>query len=196
MVGDVTSNLEGDLFIDDAATGGSDVTIGEGNFTPIGIRTFDYGAGQAGTLTISGFGFATSAVADANDATSIDLQFVYMGADNTFNTADDFEIGTVNDISYTHTGAGEYYVNFGENSISAAIDGVGDQFRVLVNVDDTNLSLAENIRFKSNGGSKISVSGSFTPVPEPGTTALGMGLVAVGFLMVRRIRNRRSSVQA
>ena len=171
--GDVTSGLTGTLYVDEAATGGGDFTLhddggtnGDGRAS-VGIRPFDYG-NVPGTITITGFGFATSAATAANDATSINLEFYYLGADGEADIVDDPEpddvlIGIVENITYAHVDAGEYYVNFGEESVSAQIDGANNLFRVWMKVNNVDAGLQESIRFKTTTGvgSKISVAGSF-----------------------------------
>ena len=192
-VGDVTTNLAGDLFFDDARTGGGDQTINDVNgagapLAPVNIqRYFDFdGDGSIldmagpGTVTVKGFGFATSAAALANDATEIDLTFIYLGADENPGTAADNVLLGTERVGYNHTGAGEYFVNF-DTDLSAFIDGVGSRFRVVVQVVDNDPSLQESIRFKTrpnnelsffgqkagHSGASLSISGTFVAIPEP-----------------------------
>lgn len=171
--GDVTTSLAGNLFVDDAVTGGSDVTTNDDSSPrTIGPRFWDLNSngaiddvGLEGTLTIDGFGFASSGTASANDATSIDLTFVYLGEDEV-TSVDDVILGT-RTVDYNHVGAGEYFVNF-DSPISSLIDGLGQAFNVLVTANDLDGALQESIRFKSAAlqfetfnGPKLSVSGSF-----------------------------------
>ena len=209
--GDVTTSLAGDLFFDDARTGGGDQTINDVNgagapLPPANIqRYFDFDndgsildmAGP-GTVTIQGFGFATSAAAAANDAVQIELTFIYLGADENPGTAADNVLLGSETVGYTHTGGGEYFVNF-DTDISGFIDGVGSRFRVVVDVLDTNPNLQETIRFKTrpiaensfNGqklghsGAALSISGTFVPIPEPGSAALTC-LAAMAMAAYRR----------
>lgn len=180
--GDVSSGLTGDIFIDEASTGGGDITIQEdAGRTAVGIRAFNFPTGEAGTITISGFGFATSAVTNANDATSIDIEFEYMGADGDNQDADptdDVTIGVISNVAYTHVGAGEYFVNFGDEALSAQIDGLNNRFRIYVTVNDLDNGLQESIRFKTVAGvgNKLSVSGSFVPGGGGGETWAGYAI--------------------
>lgn len=171
--GDVTTNLNGTFFVDDAVTGGNDVTTND-NSSPrnIGPRFWDLdGNGQLddvgvpGTVTVEGFGFATSGTASANDATSVDLTFIYLGADQIL-SGDDVTLGT-RTVGYNHTGAGEYFINF-SSPISGAIDGLGQKFLLQLTVNDLDPNNQESIRFKAQSlmfetfsGPKLSVSGGF-----------------------------------
>ncbi len=106
-LGDVTTSLSGSLFLDDARTGGTDATTHDdgGGLSP--QRFFDLDGdgtldppesldapGIAGTVTIQGFGFASSATADANDASQVEVSFVYLGADEAVGGSDDVTIGS------------------------------------------------------------------------------------------------------
>ena len=154
--GDVTSNLDGDIFFDDARTGGGDATYGEGTVNNV-QRFFDFDADGLitdppgpGVVTIQSFGFATSGSAAANDATEIDLTFIYLGADeNPGTVADNVVIGSER-VGYNHTGGGEYFVDF-DTDPSALIDGLGSRFRIVVEVVDNDPGIVENIRFKATG---------------------------------------------
>ena len=205
VTGDVTTSLAGDLFFDDARTGGGDATINEGTVSNT-QRYFDFDSDGLitdppgpGTVTIQGFGFATSGSTVANDASEIDLTFIYLGADeNPGTTGDNVLIGTER-VGYNHTGGGEYFVNF-DNSPSAMIDGLGSRFRIVVEVVDNDPGLVESIRFKTrpnneqsffgqgagHSGPVFSLSGTFQPeIPEPGT-ALLTAAVAIMSAGVRR----------
>ena len=191
--GDVTSNLEGDLFFDNARTGGGDQTIQEGSAANLN-RFFDYDvdgmitAPGPGTVTVQGFGFATSAAAAANDATLVDITITYLGANENFGGGDDVLLGTER-VGYSFSGAGEYYVNF-DTDPSAMIDGLGSRFRVAITPVDNNPGLQETIRFKTrppqeqtfgHQGPSTSLSGTFVAaIPEPNAMALFgvMGLLA------------------
>ena len=173
--GDPSTNLTGTLFINEAATGGTDTTRHDGagwKVLDLNGEVFNYGSGQPGTITISGFGFANSANLPNNDATSIDMRFDYLGADGILDTADDVTIGTITDITWVHTGAGLYYIDFGAESISAAIDGVGDRFVIWARVHDKDSALQESINMKSDAnGTKVTVSGSYEPTTATKTWA-------------------------
>ena len=173
---DVTSNLLGTVFMDDAVTGGGDSTVHDNTNGGAGTdfnRNFDLdgdgfiGApGLSGTISIDDFGFATSGTASANDATSVTFTFTYLGADEVIGGGDDLLLGSES-VLYTHDGAGEYYVDF-DTAITGTIDGLGDRFSINVSVDENDGGLQESIRFKSNplafetfNGAKFSASGSF-----------------------------------
>lgn len=192
--GDVTSNLDGDLFFDNARTGGGDQTVQEGGAANLN-RFFDFDGngiitapGTPGTVTVQGFGFGTSGAAAANDATEVDITITYLGANENFGGGDDVLIGTER-VGYNHTGAGEYFVNF-DTDPSALIDGLGSRFRVAIAPVDNDPGLQETIRFKTrppneqtfgHQGPATSLSGTFVPaIPEPNTlTLLGvLGLAA------------------
>lgn len=196
--GDVTASLTGDFFVDDAVTGGGDNTTQESGTNPrtIGPRfwdldssgTIDAGDLVAGTVTVTGFGFASSGTATANDATSVTLEFLYLGLDGLVGGGDDVSLGSET-VGYNHTGAGEYFVNF-ETSLSASIDGANNKFATILTVNDTDGGLDESLRIKTNplqfesfSGPKLSVTGSFTPVPEPGSFAF---LCIGGLALLRR----------
>ncbi|MEO0531083.1 MAG: hypothetical protein AAF266_11000 [Planctomycetota bacterium] len=199
--GDVTSNLDGTVFFDDARTGGGDGTVQEGN-TSVVNRFFDFDGngvitapGVAGTVTIQTFGFATSAAAAANDATQVDLTFIYLGQNENFGGGDDVVIGTER-VEYGFSGAGEYFVDL-DTDPSAMIDGLGSRFRIEVTPIDIDPGLQETIRFKTrpaneqsfgHQGSVLSVSGTFVAIPEPSTAAAFAMLSVCG--LARSVRRR------
>ncbi|TWU22709.1 beta strand repeat-containing protein [Bythopirellula polymerisocia] len=170
VTGDVTTSLLGSFFVDDAATGGTDVTTTNPNSRTIGPRFWDLNSngviddvGTAGMLTINGFGFASNASAANNTATSIDLEFVYLGQDQVVGF-DDVTLGT-RTVGYTYSGAGQYFVNF-DTPISSMIDGLGQTFNVIVSVNDSLgniLFKSAALQFETFNGPKLSVSGSFVP---------------------------------
>ena len=198
--GDVTTNLDGTLFVDDAAPGGTDATKHDGDpFNP--QRNFDLNGdgligapGVPGTITIQGFGFATSGATAANDAASVTLTFTYLGANENVGGGDDIVIGTET-VNYDFTVGGEYFVNL-DTDPSAFIDGLGDRFRISISPDDLDGGLQESLRikqvgpgglmFETGGGIKFSVSGTFVPVPEPTSALLVLsGLVGLGVVCRR-----------
>lgn len=192
--GDVTSNLDGTVFFDDARTGGGDATIQEGNQQVVN-RFLDFDGngvitdpGLPGVVTIQTFGFATSAAAAANDATLVDLTFIYLGQDENFGGGDDVTIGT-EQVGYNHTGAGEYFVDL-DTDPSALIDGLGSRFRVIIAPVDNDPGLQETIRFKTRPGNEqsfghqgptLSLSGTFVAIPEPSALVLCSAFAVVGF---------------
>lgn len=191
--GDVTANLAGSFFVDDAVVGGSDVITTNGNSPRnIGPRnwdidssgTIDAGDLQAGILTINGIGFASNASTVNNSATSITFGFIYLGADGVLGGGDDVNLGSET-VGRNFIGAGEYYVNF-DNPIVGAIDGANNKFIVTIDTNGTgNLvtKSANSLAFETFSGPKLSISGSF--VPEPSSLAL-IGLGAVALMRRRR----------
>lgn len=196
--GDVTSNLDGTVFFDNARTGGGDATANEGGTITV-QRFFDFDGngtisapGVPGVVTIESFGFATSGAAAANDATEVDLTFIYLGQDQNPNSPDDVVIGTER-VSYNHTGGGEYFVDL-DTDPSALIDGLGSRFRIVVEPVDLDGGLVESIRMKTrpageqtlgHQGPTMSLSGSFVAIPEPATCVMAF-LAGATAMAVRR----------
>ena len=93
--GDVTAALGPAFFVDDAVTGGDDVTIThptmEGyNRSFAGLLSSNQGQTR---VTLTGFGFATSIAAAENTATSLTLTFTYLGANEAVGGGDDVVMG-------------------------------------------------------------------------------------------------------
>ncbi|MDQ8190635.1 hypothetical protein [Roseibacillus persicicus] len=179
--GDATAGLGPDFFIDDAATGGSDVTVNEPDSLGAGRQFSALEVGPGGSLLeITGFAFATSSSSGANDATELTINFSYLGDDGVFNTADDVVLGGET-VTYTHSGAGEYYVVF-DTPITALVTGGAPWFRV--EVVPTNSEGAGSVRFKSGAlaaetfqGPKLTVAGTSTAFdPSAGGDLDGDGL--------------------
>lgn len=188
--GDITTNLRGTVFVDEAAPGGdSDLHVQE-NHAYVTDRNLDLNGdgdindtpgnpgnpGNPGTpvkLTIKSLGLAVTRHPDLNDATSVMISFIYLGADQAFGGGDDVKIGS-EAVEYKHVGAGEYYVHF-DGDLSAEIDGKGQRFRITIVPQDKNSEVKESInlkrsdpkplRFETEPGVKLSVSGTWTPVP-------------------------------
>lgn len=184
--GDVTSNLNGTIFFDDARLGGGDATAQEGGSIVVN-RFLDYDGngtisapGVAGLLEIESFGFATSGAVAANDATEVDITIIYFGQNENLGGGDDVTLGTQR-VNYSHSGAGEYFVDF-DTPFSAIIDGLGSRYRIQIEPIDVDGGLQESIRIKTrpaaeqtfgHQGPVLSLSGSFSPeVPEPTSIAL------------------------
>src|SRR5690606_35353895 len=103
VAGDPTTNLSGDLFIEQDSRGGGDINAATAlTFN----RVFDLngmlGAPMiAGEVTMRGFGFATPANNPLgnppvvnNTAASVTLTFTYLGQNGVFGGGDDVLIGT------------------------------------------------------------------------------------------------------
>ncbi|MGJ8724254.1 MAG: hypothetical protein ACSHYB_06835 [Roseibacillus sp.] len=169
--GDATASLGTDFFVDDAATGGSDVTTNQpAQFAANrNLAALNVGA-DGSTVEITGFAFATSGTAGANDATELTVRLRYLGADNTLNTFDDLFIGEET-VNYTHDGAGEYYVVF-DAPFSAVIPDPmpNSQGRFRIEVVPSNSAGAGSVRFKAAAlsmetfnGPKFTIAGTSTP---------------------------------
>lgn len=193
VAGDPTTNLSGNLFIDQASTGGGDIAAAT---TLAFNRVFDLDGSPgapstAGEVTMQGFGFATpgnnlTVVPPVinNTATSVQLTFTYLGLDGVLGGVDDVLVGSTegflwNDgVSGNGTGwegANQYYVNF-DTTPTAMIDGLGETFRIAL------VATGGNVRFKTTSGTnlstaKFSFSGTFAAVPEPGALAILSQLV-------------------
>ncbi len=194
------------LLLDEAVAGGSDMnsisTSSSGNKS-LDLNGIAGAPGIAGTVSFSGFGFAVNTggpegTTPQNTAQSITVGFRYNGADGTFNTADDVILGTTSGIVYHNgtvgdgigfesTAGGTYYVNF-DSPIAGSIDGLSESFRITV------VPTGGSYRWKalsSVGGTgifnaKMSVAGSFTPIPEPTTLSMFITLGALVTLRRRR----------
>lgn len=193
--GDVTTSIGPNLFVDDARPGGNDIQTTNGNSPRnIGPRFWDLDysgaidAGDlvAGTVTVTGFGFASNANATQNSATSVSLEFIYLGLDGALGGGDDVSLGSET-VSKTFAGAGEYFVNF-DTPLSAAIDGLNNKFMVVADTNGTGAFVikAQPLQFETFDGPKLSVAGTFVAVPEPASLAL----LGAGSLMIAGRRRR------
>lgn len=185
------------LFLDNASTGGGDTAAATA--AVVAARTLDLNGaagapGIAGTVSFTGFGFATNATATNNTAESFTVGFIYFGADGVFGGGDDVSLGTTTAMVYNNgtagdgigwEGAGTYYVNF-DAPISGSIDGLNEAFRITIT------PINGSIRFKTTSttattfaAAKLSVAGSFTPIPEP-ASMLALGAAGAALLLRRR----------
>ena len=190
LTGDVTATLGPDFFLDTAATGGGDFTVNQpasGTFDR-SFGTLNVGAGGS-TITIKGIGWASANSATTNDATSATVNITYLGSDGVAGGGNDVLIVTVTD-AYTFAGAAGEYVWAFDTAISATIDGLNNQFRIVIT--PTNAGLNGSLSFKgattaSAANVKLSVAGtSVAVVPEPSAMLLGsIGLL--GLLRRRRL---------
>lgn len=162
---DVTSLLGPTFFVDDAAIGGSDVTVNQpasGSY----IRSFSglLTANQGTTnVTITGLGFATSSSASANDATSLTATFTYLGADGAVGGGDDVAMGSASG-AYAYASSGEYGCVF-DAPLVAALNVTAVKF--LISIAPSNAGSNGSVLFKvgtipfdSTTGPKLSVAGT------------------------------------
>lgn len=169
------------LIFDEARTGGSD-TPAQAAFNPTRDLVANAGTndnwaaglttGTPGTIEFTGLGFALRGGTTATQAT---VNIVYLGADGNFGGADDELVGTVTD-SVNFGATAEYAWSF-DTPLSFAWDGLNDRFRFELSGDDGNLRFKQRSVGESpsgQGGLTFSVAGSFTPIPEPTTLALGV----------------------
>lgn len=201
VAGDPTTELEGDLFIDQASTGGGDINAAT---TLTFNRVFDLngmiGAPMtSGEVTMKGFGFATpgnnpSAIPPIinNTAATVQLTFTYLGQNGAFGGGDDVVVGSTEGFVWNDgvsgngmgwEGANQYYVNF-DTTPSALIDGLGETFRIEL------VATGGNVRFKTSSGinisaAKFSFSGTFAAIPEPSAMVLVGSLGAIASLAGR-----------
>jgi hypothetical protein len=162
---DVTTLLGPTFFVDDAAAGGTDVTLNQpdsGSYVRsfAGLLTPYQGTT---TVTITGLGFATSTSAASNNATSIMVTFTYLGADGVVGGGDDAVIGDAT-CGYTYASDGEYACRF-DTPLVATLNITAINF--LVTVKPTNaggdgavLVKEGTIPFDGTTGPKLSVAGT------------------------------------
>lgn len=186
--GNVSTALGTSFFFDTAATGGTDLSVNQPNsgFFTRSFGTLNVGAGGS-TINITGIGWASLGNAASNDATSATVGITYLGLDGVFGGGDDVVIGSVTN-SYTYSGAASEYVWAFDTALSATIDGLNNQFRIVIT--PTNGTSNGSLSFKSSIPSpgtataatvKLSVAGtSVAVVPEPSAALLGgLGLLAL-----------------
>jgi autotransporter-associated beta strand protein len=166
--GNASASLGPAFFVDDATTGGGDVTVTQpavGAYIRsfAGLLTAHQGLSR---VTLTGFGFATSTAAAENTATSLTLTFIYLGADEAVGGGDDVILGSAPG-NYAYSGSGEYVFAF-DTPITAELDITGDRFRI--EVAPANGTNDGKIRFKTGpltyeatNGPKLSVAGSVAP---------------------------------
>ena len=197
------SNLNNTIFFDDTIVAGSTNQVDEGSPEQFGRYVFDLdGDGDpgspvsAGTVSFTGFAYTRqddAGTATRNSATSIDLTFTYLGADGVVGGGDDVSTAPVT-VEAPGSGRGsELFVNF-DDAVSLAYDGQNNLFTYTTTVNDTD-GIAGNEAFSTrtngiggpdfSGANRVAFSGTFTPIPEPGSAAL---LAAGGLLIFARKR--------
>jgi autotransporter-associated beta strand protein len=180
QAGDVTSNLGPTFFVDDASNGGSDTDFSH-NATLSFTRLFhgQLAPNQGPTRVIlSGFGFATHTSDTANDATSIEVTFTYLGADGVVGGGDDVAIGTATG-SFTFVPSAsnpnaEYYFAF-PTPLTADLNITATRFRIQVKPTNANHITMPDTVLKLKSGplasepsvtsAKLSVAGVAKPLP-------------------------------
>jgi hypothetical protein len=172
--GNVTTILGPTFFIDDALNGGSDTDInqpGVGVFNRYfnGLLTRNQGPTK---ITLTGFGFAAHTSATANDAATVAISFIYLGADEVFGGGDDVVVGTATG-TYNFTIGGEYVFAF-DAPLTANLTITGTRFRITVT--PTNTAGNGSLKLKSSAisyeatattSATLSVAGVASPLIVP-----------------------------
>jgi len=199
-MGDADSGDAGGLLFDEARTGGGDSnTAASINVTknlvssdggPNGNWAAGLPIGTPSSVTFTGLGLVFRG---GTTATNVDVTIRYLGADGTFNTADDEIVGTASDpLSYVNVS--ESVWNFSDPMIFAW-DGGSDAFRFELTGSDA-LGDPADLRFKQQGvansasgqgGLVMSVGGSVVAVPEPLSLAV---ISCLGLCTLSRRRKR------
>ena len=170
-VGNVTTALGPTFYIDEAITGGADVSIVQ-PAVPSYLRAF---AGlltrnQGPTkVTLTGFGFAANPDSASNTATTIAVTFTYLGADEAVGGGDDVVIGTTTGTYNfpTLTTGSEFVFKF-DAPLVANLTITGTMFRI--QVAPSNATNNGSLKWKSlitGGDPKMSVAGFITPLIDP-----------------------------
>jgi hypothetical protein len=175
--GNVTTGLGPTFFVDDASNGGSDTDINQPSNTAFdrnfnGLLTRDQGPTR---IILTGFGFATHTSPTANDATSVAVSFIYLGADELPNTADDVAIGTATGsfafVDPASNPNAEYVFVF-DSPLTADLDITGTRFRI--RIAPSNNSGNGSLKLKTGAlahetvtDTKLSVAGFTTPRIDP-----------------------------
>lgn len=162
---DVTTLLGPTFFVDDAAIGGTDTTVNQPSSGTY-IRTFaGLLAANQGTTTvrITGLGFATSASATSNDATSLAVSITYLGADGAVGGGDDVVIGSATG-AYAYEASGEYGCIF-DTPLVATLNITALKFSVSITpanagANGSVLFKTATIPFDGTTGPKLSIAGT------------------------------------
>jgi hypothetical protein len=180
--GDVTSSLGPTFFVDDTTLGGSDIDIGH-NTTASFIRLFNgqLTPNQGPTrVVLTGFGFATHTSTTTNDATTINVAFTYLGADEVVGGGDDIPIGNATG-DFVFSGGKEYTFPF-DSPLTADLNITGTRFHIQVTPVNANHTALPDTALKlktgalasepSVSGPKVSVAGLSRPLISPGRVNL------------------------
>jgi autotransporter-associated beta strand protein len=167
--GNVTTALGPTFFVDDAVTGGTDTTVTQPavaayNRSFAGLLSTNQGPTR---ITLTGFGFASSAATNSNTATTLTVSLTYLGADGAVGGGDDVFIGSATG-TYVYSGAGEYVFAFDTPlTVNLSITGV----RFLIQVTPANgggngavLFKTAALTYETGTGPKFSVAGVATPL--------------------------------
>ncbi len=166
--GNVATSLGPTFFVDDAANGGTDTDINEPTVAAYnryfsGLLSRNQGPTR---LTLTGFGFAAHTSAAANDATSVEVAFTYLGADETLGGSDDIVIGTATG-TYNFTVGGEYVFAF-DTPLTADLNITGTRFRIQIaptnSTNNGSLKLkTSTLTYETTPGPRLSVAGFVIP---------------------------------
>ena len=165
--GDVTASLGPTFFVDEAVTGGGDITVTQPtgaayNRSFAGLLNANQGLSR---VTLTGFGFATSTAATENTATSLTVTFTYLGADEAVGGGDDVIMGSASGTyAYSSAVAAEYVFAF-DTPITATLNITGVRFQI--QVAPANATNNGKVRFKTaaltyetTAGPKFSLAGT------------------------------------
>ena len=169
--GDVTASLGPTFFVDEAAVGGSDVTITQPavqsyNRSFAGLLTAKQGLSR---VTLTGVGFASSNVVTENTATTLTFTFTYLGADEAVGGGDDVELGSASGTYVPSSTVNAEYVFAFDTPLAATLNVTGTRF--LIEVAPSNPTSNGKVLFKTASllyegatGPKFSVAGFVTPL--------------------------------
>lgn len=166
---DVTSVLGPGFFVDDAAVGTTVAAAVNQPATQGYNRNFNglLAKNQGPTRIVwTGLGFVASSHAVDNDATSITVSFLYLGADEVEGTSDDVMIGSATG-NYSYSGQGEYAFVF-PSPLAADLDITGTRFRIVIAATNpTNNGsirlMTGSLAYETFTGARLSVAGATTP---------------------------------
>ncbi len=169
QAGNVTTALGPTFFLDEAVNGGVDTDLNQPSAAVLlrsftGLLTPNQGPTR---VSLTGFGFALHSSAPANDATSVAVGFIYLGADEAFGGSDDVVIGTATG-NLTFTTGGEYVFAF-DAPLTANLTITGTRFRITIT--PSNATGTGSLKIKSLSPSYapyVSVAGvaSTTIIPQ------------------------------